>query len=436
MSSGISKALNQLCAFARIVCNADLAVAIEVEADGRATPVAAAPVHQFTPFNLKHTGLLEQDWSTDPIDAKAFRLPTALIHELDDQASFVFFVPVNPGYARSSGLLLLWTDKKRPSALVADIGLLASSVSAGFTKRREDVQHKRMRDQFNDLFESVPSGIVLFDGQRAMVNARAAELLEVDPGVYPPHQLATPMRQLRWRCANKDHLEQIYAQHLGNIDYAAINHWVIGDKTYEVDTHPIRNAGERGRIWIFNDVTAELKIAAELRSLAQSDPLTGVPNRRAFEERFEQITSAPDNDTRPFALLMLDVDHFKRINDTHGHLVGDEVLIKVAARSREALREKDLFARFGGEEFIALLSVRESEEVVAIAERLRKSISSDPIQAGNKYINVTVSIGVAIGIKGKDSSEDFREMLIKIADKALYSGKKMGRDRVVYATPS
>ncbi|MNT37248.1 Response regulator PleD [compost metagenome] len=197
----------------------------------------------------------------------------------------------------------------------------------------------------------------------------------------------------------------------------------------------MRGNGEHGRIWLFTDVTADLLMAAELRRLASSDPLTGVPNRRHFEECSAQIIAAREAQGHAVAVLMVDVDHFKKINDTHGHPVGDEVLKAVARRCREALRDRDLFARFGGEEFIALLSAPVIDEVPVAAERLRSAIAAEPITVGGTRINVSISVGAAIGEALPGADQPLLEELVARADEALYQAKTEGRNRVRMADP-
>jgi len=231
-------------------------------------------------------------------------------------------------------------------------------------------------------------------------------------------------------------LAQAYASQVGNVDFAATLHWTLGEWTYAVDTHPVRGDGEHGRIWIFTDVTADLLMAAELRRLASSDPLTGVPNRRHFEESSAQIIAAKEAGGRCVAVLMLDVDHFKKINDTHGHPVGDEVLKVVARRCRDALREHDLFARFGGEEFIALLPSTSAEEAPLAAERLRSVIAAEPVHVDGLQVPVTISVGGAVGETLPGADKALLELLVGQADEALYAAKANGRNRVMMGGPA
>jgi diguanylate cyclase (GGDEF)-like protein len=430
-----SEALFELCGFARVACEADLVMALEVDDAGRASPVASSPPQGFSSFNLSRSGLFDTAWSAIPVAASAFRLPTAVVHALPDMPASLLFVPAPVEHAPKSGLLLLWTQPPSPAPLVEYVRLLASSIASTLGARREAARQVAMRDQFNDLLESVPSGIVLFDGdgQSAMINERAAELLACRAGPHRASDLADPMRALRERCDNHGELEAAYAAQVGNVHYAAIQHWVLGDRTYEVDTHPVSGDGQHGRIWLFTDVTAELRIAARLRGLAQSDPLTGLPNRRHFEEQSSQILTAAAAAERAVALLMVDVDHFKQINDTHGHPVGDAVLKAVARRCNDVLRDGDLFARFGGEEFIALLTITTEQEAAVIAERLRSAVGGTPVLIGQLGITVSASVGVATTKTTTATDSDILESLVQSADAALYRAKQSGRNRVIIA---
>ncbi|WP_223181663.1 GGDEF domain-containing protein [Stenotrophomonas lacuserhaii] len=427
-----SNALVSLSQFARTASGADLAIVVEVQTDGRVAWSTGFPVTSFSGFNLARSGMLEHAWNDQPVDASRFRLPTSILTALGGPAGSVLFIPAPSDDAPSSGLLLLWKTGASPEQCAASMALLGPSVAQLLSARRGAVHDIVVRNQFIDLVESVPAGIVLVDGDGlgTVINQRAAELLGHKPGRHRAADLVAPMRALRQRCDNHEALEQAYAAQVGNLNFATTLHWVMGERTFEVDTHPVRGDGEQGRIWLFTDITADLLMAAELRRLASSDPLTGVPNRRHFEERSAQIIAAREATGRSVAVLMLDVDHFKKINDTHGHPIGDEVLKVVARRCREALRERDLFARFGGEEFIALLAAPTADEVPATAERLRNAISGAPVHVGGLRVEVTVSVGGAMGEALPGSDARLLEQLVARADEALYQAKADGRNRV------
>jgi len=427
-----SEALAALCQFARLAAHADLVMAVEVEDGGRATWAAAAPALPSSSFNLARSGLFEHTWGDDAVDAAGFRLPTAVIHALEGLPARLLYVPAPSHGAPLSGLLLVWRNPPAPAGLTGQMALLAKSVARLLSARREAARQVIVRNQFLDLFDSVPAGIVLIDGDGvgAAVNEHAAALLGCTAGNHRAADLAGPMRALRQRCDNHAELELAYSAQMNNDQFAATLNWTLGERTFEVDTHPVRGNGAHGRIWLFTDVTADLLMAAELRRLASSDPLTGVPNRRHFEECSAQIIAAREANGRAVAVLMVDVDHFKRINDTYGHPAGDEVLKVVARRCRDALRERDLFARFGGEEFIALLAASAVDEIPAAAERLRSAVAAEPILVGGDRISVSVSVGGAIGEALPGGDQKLLEDLISRADEELYEAKTSGRNRV------
>ncbi|WP_312236034.1 diguanylate cyclase [Stenotrophomonas sp.] len=412
-------------------------MAVDIVSDGRATWAASSPSMTFSGFTLARSGIFEHVWQGEPVEATAFRLPSAIIHALGGTPYALLYVPAPSQAAPLSGLLLFWRNAPVPALMTLQIPLLAASVARLLAARRGTAREAIVRNQFLDLFESVPAGIVLIDGDGvgAAVNERAAELLDCPPGRLRAADIAGPMRALRQRCDNHAALEQAYAAQVGNVNFAATLNWTLGERTFEVDTHPVRGNGEHGRIWLFTDVTADLLMAAELRRLASSDPLTGVPNRRHFEECSAQIIAAREAQGHAVAVLMVDVDHFKKINDTHGHPVGDEVLKVVARRCREALRDRDLFARFGGEEFIALLSAPAINEVPVAAERLRSAIAAEPITVGGTRIAVSISVGAAIGEALPGGDQPLLEELVARADEALYQAKTEGRNRVRMADP-
>lgn len=175
--------------------------------------------------------------------------------------------------------------------------------------------------------------------------------------------------------------------------------------------------------------TAEMALEAkvqELNVLASSDALTGIANRRQFLAGAAQEIERAKRYHHPLTFLMLDLDHFKQINDTHGHDVGDAVLTETATAISEIVRSTDLTGRLGGEEFGVLLVQTGPDAAIQTAERLRQELKRICIPSKGEIVRVTVSIGVAI-YSGED---DNLERLMKRADDALYQAKDMGRDRV------
>jgi diguanylate cyclase (GGDEF)-like protein len=170
-------------------------------------------------------------------------------------------------------------------------------------------------------------------------------------------------------------------------------------------------------------------LIGQLKQMAETDFLTGVLNRRSFYSAAERELSAARRYVRRLAVVMLDIDHFKTINDTHGHQVGDEVLKAVAAICRAQCRDSDFLARYGGEEFVLLLRETHAGEALEAAERLRAAVAAHPVEAGGITVSVTASFGVAAA--GPETAGI--DQLVAAADAALYRAKAEGRDRVVAA---
>lgn len=164
---------------------------------------------------------------------------------------------------------------------------------------------------------------------------------------------------------------------------------------------------------------------------ASEDALTGLPNRRTFEARLAAASSHFERYQRPFSLLILDVDHFKKFNDTYGHEAGDRVLQHVAELVRGSVREVDLPARLGGEEFVVILPETPLMPALEVAERVRKTIADKPVVWHGRPLSVTASLGVATC---PDSVESPHELLAA-ADAALYRSKGSGRNRTTAAPP-
>jgi diguanylate cyclase (GGDEF)-like protein len=164
-----------------------------------------------------------------------------------------------------------------------------------------------------------------------------------------------------------------------------------------------------------------------LRTQAMIDPLTQVGNRRAFMDIAIKELARACRSERPLAVVMIDLDHFKAINDTHGHAVGDHVLAQTARRLSSVLRASDHLARCGGEEFVVLLPECDARNAFTVGERLRREVSRRPIETHVGPISVTASVGVAVVRDGSGTLAT----LLERADKALYRAKRSGRDKTV-----
>jgi diguanylate cyclase (GGDEF)-like protein len=192
-------------------------------------------------------------------------------------------------------------------------------------------------------------------------------------------------------------------------------------------------AGQPAHLLSLADVTYIREIEDQLRilngqlhELASTDPLTGVNNRRSFINAvttgLQQMRHCP----LPAAMFLLDLDHFKSLNDRFGHEIGDHALIQVAATARRIMRETDIFARIGGEEFAGFLPHTDMTGAILVAERLRHAVAEVELRAGDDVTGVTCSIGIA----AVDAQADTLQTAMKRADQALYAAKREGRDRV------
>ncbi|WNJ98365.1 diguanylate cyclase [Thalassospiraceae bacterium LMO-JJ14] len=180
----------------------------------------------------------------------------------------------------------------------------------------------------------------------------------------------------------------------------------------------------------YTDITERKSMEEELRRLATTDPLTGVNNRRRYNEISERELTRCKRYQHPLCVLMLDADHFKTVNDTYGHDAGDRVLQSLAKACSAELRDVDVLGRFGGEEFTVTLPETELETALDAAERLRVALSAIKVQLDDgQEISFTVSIGAS---ELRDKNETLADLLNR-ADAALYIAKEQGRNRVISA---
>ena len=166
----------------------------------------------------------------------------------------------------------------------------------------------------------------------------------------------------------------------------------------------------------------------QLQKQALHDPLTKVYNRQFFDETLNLESQRCCRYAAPLGVLFIDIDHFKRLNDTYGHQFGDEVLVKVAAAMKEVLRNSDTLARYGGEEFVILASEPTEKGIAKLAERLRTRIADEKLMFGEKAVQVTASIGAAITIPTRNAT-DIGKQLLASADEAMYESKQGGRNQ-------
>lgn len=196
-------------------------------------------------------------------------------------------------------------------------------------------------------------------------------------------------------------------------------------------TKPIDAAELQARVRVHHKLARTIhELEASRRALAEqatTDPLTRLKNRRAFYQEGKHGLALSLRNNTPMSLMLLDLDHFKEINDTYGHHAGDKVLIAIAGLLRRMSRAVDTVARVGGEEFAIVLPGTGRDGAIVLAERIRMTIEKAPFQAHGEPLTLTMSIGVAT--YGTDSPDTIDELL-KLADRRLYTAKKEGRNRV------
>lgn len=345
------------------------------------------------------------------------------------------------GRMAGGGFVLIWDEATALSDGFADADLVGGEATVQWLRpvyaqlvdaRQWEEQNAESAAQFHHVFDSVPQGIVVLSARhpQAQINAAAAALLGLSAGWVPAEVLAQAMRATRERCDNAAELEQAYAPLQSDLDAELVARWFLDDCVWRVDTHPILQSGHKGRVWLFHDITPQVRLERFLRMEANHDPLTGLFNRRAFFDRAQvafQLPSPGPSDGHRLALVMLDIDHFKAVNDQYGHPAGDMVLKEVARRAKSVLRDGDVLARYGGEEFIVLLNVISSDTARVAAERLRTVMDTEPVQVGDRAITVSVSVGLAL----RSSGAETLLQTIERADANLYRAKRQGRNRVV-----
>lgn len=312
--------------------------------------------------------------------------------------------------------------------LFTSLALFAAALWITFHSRVRARQHQLLlqaQERVMILLERFPSGVLLEDEQDRVVavNPRLCSLLAITGS--PSSLYGLSHKEFTRR------LDDDYAGHLllPEGEQAASQRTELQEasgRTLEIEWLPIRH-GQRnlGHAWFVKDISARKQKEHELATLASVDPLTGLLNRRSFMELLGNSlrNSQPH---LPGALLILDIDHFKAVNDTYGHPAGDLVLQNVAGIIRSNLRKGDYTGRLGGEEFAVLLPDATSDDALLLAERIRKQLEGEVTETPQGTIAVTISAGISL-LYG-ESLQTAPEK----ADKALYQAKNSDRNRVCF----
>ena len=266
------------------------------------------------------------------------------------------------------------------------------------------------------------------DGSLIQMNRAGLDMIEADTEAQVIGAKVVDLVAPEHRAAFVALNDQVNRGESGTLEFEIIG--LKGGRRW-LDTHavPMRDAGGniKGLLGVTRDVTERKKVEQELERQARTDALTGLANRRQFMELAEQELSRTQRYGGQLSMLMMDIDHFKRVNDTYGHHMGDLVLQKLGALCRETLRDIDSVGRIGGEEFAVVLPQTGAEKALEVAERFRKTIAKAELPLAHGLpLRFTLSIGVTT-LAGPSANVD---TLLAQADKALYEAKNQGRDRV------
>jgi len=319
------------------------------------------------------------------------------------------------------------------SLLVAITSTAAAAYYDAAKRRRIAARLAHSLSLLRATLESTADGILVVDGQGHMTswNQRFVDMWRLPPGVLAERNdrgvLATMMTQLR----DPDRFGVQVQELTTTPDAESAGALECSDgRVFDAHSRPQRTSSGAviGRVWSFRDVTAHKALEAQLTHQAFHDPLTNLANRALFQDRVEHALARSDRSAEGVAVLFLDIDDFKRVNDSLGHGSGDRLLAAVAQRLVNATREGDTVARLGGDEFAVLLeTLRDHAEALAVAERITAGLRA-PVVLDSNDVVVGVSIGIARGGIGGGLARAAPELL-RNADLAMYRAKAQGKGR-------
>ncbi|MEM7306204.1 MAG: diguanylate cyclase [Planctomycetota bacterium] len=319
------------------------------------------------------------------------------------------------------------------------VALFAVWSTAALGRLRMDVETelRRSRETTATTLASIAEGVVTTDtgGRVAFANAVAERILGWEPGEAAGQPLAEllPGRDPE---GDKPSADQLPSAGEATVTTRAGERLVLEASTADIPDPARPGEPGFGRVIVFRDVTARRARQEEVEALAYRDPLTGLANRTSFEDRLELELARARRSERMLALLFLDLDGFKEINDTLGHAAGDELLVAIARRLREILREEDTVARLGGDEFTVLLpGISSPEDAILVAEKVLVALARPHLLDGREVL-APPSVGLALypedlgdldgaGLKrGAEAGH-----LVQVADQAMYRAKGRGGNR-------
>jgi len=275
---------------------------------------------------------------------------------------------------------------------------------------------------YKKVFEEVSEGVIVVDKDNLIVNFNLAafDVFKGEIKLINGLNIKPILEQLSF-IKNKDYIGKVFEIRYKN-----------SFKVYQLKNTDMYDPKQefQGKIIVINDITKEIEAGRVLKTLATQDSLTGISNRRHFFDKCREKIDQARIEHKSISCVLMDIDHFKLVNDTHGHLVGDDILKEVSRICHETLRSCDLMGRYGGEEFAILLYNASLTESHHIIERMRSKISEHRfVNDAGEEINITVSFGIH---KPNLLVEDDMSIILRKADKSLYQAKSEGRDRIIF----
>ncbi|HSH73262.1 MAG TPA: diguanylate cyclase [Methylophilaceae bacterium] len=329
----------------------------------------------------------------------------------------------------------------RPDGVKLDVELTQQPLNVKDTSANlvvlSDISVRKSRElalneassNFHGAFQDAPIGMMLVDmeWQITRVNRSICDMLgyaeeelvsRTFQEITHPEDIHTDLELVRQMIAgdiNDYRLEKRYFHKDGHVIWMLLSASLLRDQ-YQLPAH---------FIFHIQDISEYKKIQKQISEYAYQDPLTNLPNRRLLQDRLNQALTHARRYKRCMGVMFLDIDHFKAINDTHGHAFGDELIKSVASRLSECVRSADTVCRLGGDEFVIVISeITNQYDISVVARKILKSVSR-PIQVEGVEAQVTMSVGVMIY---DVESEDDADMLMKKADQALYEMKREGKN--------
>ncbi len=313
-----------------------------------------------------------------------------------------------------------------------DIEFALSNFDHQHARKRGEVRLRQSEQRLRTIIETEPECVMLLDSAGQFLDINAAGLRMLDAATLSELQQTTVEQMIlpEFRAAFNALHRSVMEGQSGQLEFQ-IRGLKGGLRWLETHVAPMDSTPDQERILlgITRDVTERRLAAERIQFLAHYDALTGLPNRAQLQEHTHLALAMARRQGSSLALLMLDLDHFKDINDSLGHSVGDQLLCQLAQRLRSTIREQDIVARLGGDEFIFVLQTIDSDDVALVAQKLMEQIA-EPFHIGIHDLKVTASLGVAMyPADGEDM-----ETLLQRADAAMYQVKRAGRHGMRFFT--